>query len=362
MSTLKTQDYLCGGKAPADITAEFGIRAKRHPAHPELVHFAYSQFESDMSEQICQECRGLILNEADDWAVVNRGFDKFFNHGELLAAPINWTTARVQEKVDGTLCMLYRYADAWHVATTGTPDAGGRVGALDMTFAQLFWSMFTWQDFSPIDPRNHSLLFELTSPHNRVVVSHLDPRLTLLAIRNTATGDYVPRDQFPARLWVREFPICTLEECIATFDHFSGAEQEGYVVVDGAGNRLKIKHPRYVELHHMKDRTSAKSIIEVVLRGEVPEVLSYFPEFKADFDTCSERIASVCEDVAQAYRPICDIETQKEFAAAALQTPWSGALFQIRAGKAASPLHWLQSQPITKVADILRMPISEVTE
>ena len=33
----------------------------------------------------------------------------------------------MQEKLDGSLCVAYYYQGDWHVATTGTPDAGGPV-------------------------------------------------------------------------------------------------------------------------------------------------------------------------------------------------------------------------------------------
>jgi hypothetical protein len=54
-----------------------------------------------MHEPIVRESRGVILDEADDWRVVARAFDKFFNYGESGADEIDWGTARVQEKVDG---------------------------------------------------------------------------------------------------------------------------------------------------------------------------------------------------------------------------------------------------------------------
>ena len=92
--------------------------------YPNLVLFKYDQVNSPMDNPVVQECRGIILDEADDWRVIARPFTKFYNYGEPNAASIDWTTARVQEKVDGSLCAFYHYKGDWHVATTGTPDAG----------------------------------------------------------------------------------------------------------------------------------------------------------------------------------------------------------------------------------------------
>src|SRR2546423_400145 len=80
--------------------------------------------------------------EREHWNVVARGFDKFFNHGDHLAAPIDWSTAKVQAKEDGSLCVLYHYNSDWHVATSGSPDASGNVYDNPLTFADLFWRVF----------------------------------------------------------------------------------------------------------------------------------------------------------------------------------------------------------------------------
>ena len=42
-----------------------------------------------MDNPIVQQARGIILDEAKDWKVVARPYDKFFNLGEGNAAPID---------------------------------------------------------------------------------------------------------------------------------------------------------------------------------------------------------------------------------------------------------------------------------
>ncbi|MDR2146461.1 MAG: T4 RnlA family RNA ligase, partial [Tannerella sp.] len=49
----------------------------------------YNQFESDFSNMIVRECRGIILRKAD-LTVCCRAFDKFFNVQEENAAKIDW--------------------------------------------------------------------------------------------------------------------------------------------------------------------------------------------------------------------------------------------------------------------------------
>src|SRR3989304_4986341 len=104
----------------AKLEEQFSIIARRHSGYNNLVCLKYNMIDSPMSERITQECRGIILDEENDWAIVSRSFDKFFNFGEGHAAKINWDTANVQEKLDGSLMALYHYRDKWHVQSSGT--------------------------------------------------------------------------------------------------------------------------------------------------------------------------------------------------------------------------------------------------
>ena len=163
------------------------------PHVPELVLFKYDQINSPMENPIVQECRGIILDEADDWRVIARPFTKFYNYGEPNAAPIDWTTARVQEKVDGSLCAFYHYKGDWHVATTGTPDAGGRVHNGERLFRDLIWETAQKHELRMLSPA-HTYLFELTSPYNRVVVPH-----TNRVLRCSASGTRKRARGWPGR-------------------------------------------------------------------------------------------------------------------------------------------------------------------
>jgi hypothetical protein len=78
----------------------YNLRVGRNDGY---VILKYNQIESDFSEPVVRESRGIILDEENDYEVVCKAFDKFFNYGEELAANIDWKTAKIQEKVDGCL-------------------------------------------------------------------------------------------------------------------------------------------------------------------------------------------------------------------------------------------------------------------
>jgi hypothetical protein len=111
---------------------------------------------------------------------------------------------------------------------------------------------------------------------------------------------------------------------------------EGFVVRDSAFQRIKIKSPQYVALALMKDQMTERRMLEVVRQNEAPEFLTYFPEMQPMYDAISAKFNAMCSLVESEYEPLRAIKEQKEFAAAALKTHCSGALFAMRSGKAAN--------------------------
>ena len=367
---LAVQEHLRTGGTLAALAEQYAVKAARHKAYPNLVLLKYSQIASDMSLPIVQECRGIILDEADDWRVVSRAYDKFFNYGEPNAAEIDWATAVVQEKVDGSLCTAYEYGGTWHVATTGSPDASGPVGDSAFTFAELFsetLGIYLGEDWDtpPWETPDWCYLFELTTPHNRVIVNHLTAGLTLLGVRDRVSGRWVKTaDTVMARVVpvVREYPLQSFADIQITFDSMDPLMQEGYVVVDALGHRVKVKHPGYVALHHMKDGMTPKSLLEVIQRGEVPEVTAHFPNLAEAFSAIKAEYDTLAGAIDTAYAPIKDIETQKDFAAQALAFPYSAALFDLRKGKAADGQDFLSKATLPSLMRLLGMKDSEPKE
>lgn len=347
MKELHIQKHLRSGGG-FDALTEKRVKNRRHRVYENLVLFKYDIMASFSDPLVC-ECRGIILDEADEWNVVSRAFDKFFNYGEGHAANIDWSTARVQEKLDGSLCVMYHYAGKWHVATSGTPDATGEVRgsgvqesmqtSTNRTFADFFWETFSKEGgrlLSGDSFTNLSFAFELMGQANRVVVVHDRDWLRLLAVRDRTTGKELPLEPYAAALGipaVRSFPLQSIEEIHASFEHISPVSQEGYIVVDGKHDRIKVKHPGYVALHHAKDGMSPKTFAEIARSGEIPEVIAAFPEFAPLLEDARAKYVAFIEKVVADFDKLKGIELQKDFAIEALKTPYSAALFQLRKGK-----------------------------
>lgn len=345
-------------KALGHLKSQYGIDAKYSVHHPHLVLFKYNQIESPMGSPVVQECRGLILEDLN-WDIIAHPFHKFFNYGEGHAADIDWNTARVQEKLDGSLCTLYWYNEEWNVATSGNPDAAGQVNDYGFLFNELFWKTWAQSEFnlSHLCER-YTYMFELTSPYNRVVVPHKEASLHLIGIRNLNTGLEIPVDTFSNLNPVREFPLQSFDDIMLSFTKFEGLNQEGYVVVDDNFNRVKVKHPGYVALHHMKDSlgNSRKSLVKLVVANEGEEFLSYFPEYREEFNTVHQDYLKLIDGLDTQYEIIRGDKpkvNRKDFALEANKLRIPSYLFARLDGKVEDVKTYLRQLPIDGVMKLI---------
>jgi hypothetical protein len=305
----------------------------------DVVSLKYNQIESPMHEPIVQQCRGMVVDVARG-RVIAWPYNKFWNHGEHLAAPIDWSSARVFEKLDGSLMILHWNEAAWSVASSGNPTAGGSFGfAGDVrTFRDAFWSTFEslGMRLPPDSMRDTTFMFELCDTPNRVIVRHERPRIVLHGARRLTTGLESAHGFLCATAeslgWecVQTFPFTSLVACDEAVTTLNPLEQEGYVVVDDAFNRVKIKSPRYVALHHLKgDLMTQRRAIELWQTGEVSELLSNFPERKPDVRPVHDELDSIAEQCVRDYRANMPRASRKDFALAIRDRRWSAVLFKM---------------------------------
>lgn len=247
-----------------------------------LVLFKYDQIHSDFSEEICKECRGLIL-EKGTWKVVRAAFWKFFNLGEKYADEIDWASASATSKEDGSLISLYNYDGVWRVASNGNMCAGW--APLDnggyKTFRDLFEVALEKYnvDVESLDPR-YTYTFELCSGFNRIVVEYNEIQLFLTCVRNNETLEEVdveiegvPRPQF--------YALNSREEYEALVENL-GENREGIVVKDKFNRRVKMKTLLYFQLHRMagNGKLSLEQAVELIMANDTEEFLSYFDSYR----------------------------------------------------------------------------------
>ena len=253
-----------------------------------LIMFKYSQIDSDFNNPVVRECRGLILDE-DTLEPVVVPFFKFGNYGESYCPNIDWTSARVLQKVDGSLIKIVRIDDKLLISTNGTIDAfkapvAEQIGCRFKSFGEIVVSVLASKGISTDDfSCGSTYMFELVSPWTRVVVPWKDNDLFLLGIRDNKTfKETLPFDsQLSSKFKTPKiYPLKTLDECVNATKELPW-DDEGYVVVDKNFNRVKIKSIAYVAAHHLKNNgvMSYARAVELARANEIAEVVAYFPEF-----------------------------------------------------------------------------------
>lgn len=277
-----------------------------------LVSLMYNPIESPMSDPIVQQCRGMVL-DLEIPRVVAWPYNKFWNLGEGRAAAIDWSSARVLSKIDGSLMILYWLDGGWRVASSNNPTAGGPFGYRSTrTFESAFWDTFGALGYA-LPPRGLSdscFMFELCGSENRVVVKHERPRLVLHGARDLVFGDEWQHRNLEgvanAYRWelVESFPITTAEQCVKTASELDPIAAEGFVVVDKNHNRIKIKSPRYVILHHLKGEATPRRAVELWKTGDVEELLGHFPEFRPIIEPVHAQLDTIVKDTYEQIQAI----------------------------------------------------------
>ena len=318
------------------LEAEYHINVKRHSKYPNLVLLKYNMLSTPMNSTT-RECRGIILDEANDWQVVNYTYKRFVNLGETWGDTVDFSTAKVYDKVDGSLAQLYYYDGNWNMATSGMPDALGQVDDHGFSFADLFWRV--WGDLHYQLPANTNLCFalELCSRFNQLVVHQATERIVLHGVRDLITLDELEPEPIAAQYgWecVKSFPFATIEDVVAASKQLKYQEAEGYVVRDASFNRVKIKSPEHVLHSHLRDSLSSsqRNIIEFIRKGESSELLAYMPALKTEHDALKAKYEALITTIEATYQGIQNIQNQKDYAAEALKHHYSSALFAARKG------------------------------
>lgn len=298
----------------------------------------YNQITSPKNNLITNECRALILSYPD-FRVMSRSFDRFFNYGEVENQDLDINGKHIYEKLDGSLINIYwdflEYK--WQVATKGTAfgEAECYSGG---TYKELVFEALRVREekeFQELCDRllteGSTYICEITSPKNRIVTRYTDTKLYLLAVRDNATGEYINED-VPIFHSPRTFTFSNTQACLGAVSSLKTLE-EGYVVYSAKGVPVyKIKSPFYVQVHQLRgnNQLTPKNCASLVIRNEVDEYLTYFPEDKPMLDpyiNAWENMLSEIEDWMDTSSKVGD---QKVFAMQVKDKPYSGVVFKMR--------------------------------
>ena len=356
---LKIQEYILKHGIEKTII-DFKLKTR---IYENKILLKYDQLVSPtlMALPEMQDCRGLIL-ERGTWKVMSLAFRKFFNSEEGNAHKIDWNTAYVLEKVDGSLIQVYWdwNKKEWFAGTTGTADGSGEVNnKYGTTFNDLFWSTVKDKYGLTADKltKGYTYVFELTTPQNLVVVPHSESSATLLTVRNLETLEEISREELKMVATslgipvVKSYDLTTknIGTLIRTFENMTW-KNEGYVVVDAKFNRVKVKNPAYVACHHLKGKTAEHNILTIIKTNEIEEFVSTFIDrkdelykLKNNYDLLINRLESIWVELQELRPKNITPNEKKRYAKAVFEicgreslTNFSGLFFGLNEGKVES--------------------------
>ncbi|MBT2443226.1 polynucleotide kinase [Streptomyces sp. ISL-36] len=256
---------------PQELAAALDAGHVTRKAHPELPLSIYTYTRACQYEriwnQVTTRCRGLVADDTTG-RIVALPLPKFFNVGEHEAgqpyAPaLPDEPFEVYDKVDGSLAVVFHYADRWQVASKGS-----------FISAQATWAQ------RRLDTRNTGSLIpgvtylaEILYPQNRIVVDYGDRRDLVLLAAFEQDGTELPLAEAAAH-WaeigsvVRTWPAMPMAELLALTESntlpgghtATGTDAEGFVLRYASGVRAKAKLAEYVRLHKVLTGVTERDI------------------------------------------------------------------------------------------------------
>ena len=266
----------------------------------------YNMLESDLNLKLVQEARGAIFYIKDEVVeCVCYPFKKFFNYSEAPAAHIDWTSAAVYEKIDGSLMKMWYHNDQWHLSTNGTIDAFKAETGMFNTFGSLFEEIVysNIQDFGRYLDKDYCYMFELVHPDTRIVIEY-EPAVYLLGRRHMTSfkedNSILSNVDIPFVKHIKRYNLSNLTKCIE-FAMTMSKDEEGFVVCDKYFNRIKIKSPEYLIAHRCANNgvITTKRILNMIKDLSMDDFIAYAPHHQGIVDNIRTVLLDMCFDLTQ---------------------------------------------------------------
>ncbi len=292
-------------------------------------------------------CRGLVTDDKDN--LLARPFPKFWNleeHANPELPRIPNEPFQATDKLDGSLIIAYR--DGFGDIQMNT--RGSFVS--DQTVAAKEWLKGKGLTL-PIVPGT-TWLMEWIAPDNKIVVNYGDrEELVFLAVIDNRTG----KDVYTSVPKFLSFPQLFLDGTSdqSEIDQLPDRDDaEGYVIRFDSGFRVKVKHPRYVQLHKILSGLTEHRIWEILSNGgSLDEILAIVPDETYEWITdvnadLIQRVFLIGIDSHYEFEQLklrVGTEDRKAFALEAMKSPRRSILFSMLDGKDYSKHIWKMIEP-----------------
>lgn len=245
---------------------ERGLLEKNpHPTLPiDIYNYSRDCQFSQAWDDITLNMRGTVLDREGN--LIAKSFPKFFNMEEHKPEEIPTEEFEVFEKMDGSLGILFHYADEWHLATRGSFVSDQAIRGKEIL------SNYKYERLIP----GFTYLFEIIYPENRIVCSYDYEDLILLAVIDNKDGYELRIHDNHIHLEGIRFSNLYQNLGIKIVKKYDGVtdyknlksmiddNSEGFVIKFKSGFRMKIKGEEYVRLHRLLTNFSNVDIWEML--------------------------------------------------------------------------------------------------
>ena len=265
--------------------ADGWLVTQKHPTLPLSIYNYSQKTQSDGHwDEVTLSCRGLIVDSSTGKVII-KPFPKFFNYEEV-EAEVPWETSEyvyVQEKMDGSLGILFNFNCEWILSTRGSFTSDQAIKGLEILKAKYILDAF--------EP-SAAYICEIIYPENRIVVDYKKEKIVFLgAVINRAfnwkESDWDELHWTTAQAYFKMSGI-KAKDIVKTEQIFredlghdlykklktsNKENEEGYVLRFHPSNtRIKIKFADYVALHRIVTQVSSYDIWENLRdHGKLPE-------------------------------------------------------------------------------------------
>lgn len=258
-------DYEKKGKLKSGIHPYYNLSIWNYQ---EIVHF------QDSWDPITLMSRSLVIEKVSG-IIIARGFPKFFNDTEKKHKPTD--NFRVFDKADGSLGILFYYENEWIFASRGS-----FISEQAITGKKMLESLYP--NYINLD-RQHSYIFEIIYPENRIVVNYGEERKLVFLASFKPDGTEVMNREIMQELGfdlIEEFDFSNLT--LQQLKDMNTSNREGFVIRYDTGERVKVKFEDYLILHKRSTNLTTKDVIQMYKSGKpLEESLVNIPDEMNDW-------------------------------------------------------------------------------
>lgn len=245
--------------------------------------------------------------------LISASFFKFVNFGEIsevFPVPTSLKNCVIVEKIDGSTLIISKYKGQYIIRTRGTLDAAHmeKNGFEIEIFRNEILPKLINYFGETIDTWTNSVIFEWTSPLNRIVINYGDkPRFVLIGMVDHF--NYMLQSQYFLDDYAKElglerpatYTFTDIESLIANVEKWQDNKEGVVLYYKNDQQLLKIKSSKYLFLHRMKSELSSlEKVIDVWISQGCPTYNDFYNFIVSTFDYelaeyCKGYISNICD-------------------------------------------------------------------